>query len=77
MGARNPYVREFQWRKWFAGPYVPLLVDTAAARDRGIHEARLESDAAEAREFRASNVIDLLDIVDELRERPPKGACVV
>ena len=77
VGGWAPCVGEFQWRKWFAGPYAPRLVDTVAARERGIHEARLEADAAESREFRAANAIDLLDIDDELRERPPKCACVV
>ena len=76
-GRRNPYVREFQWRKWFAGPYVPLIVDTGAAREQGVLEARLEAEAAESREPRASYFIDLLEIDDELRERPPKCGCVV
>ena len=77
VGEWGPYAREFQWREWFAGPYVPLLVDTVDARGRGIHEASLEADTAEAREFRGANVIDLLESDDEFRERPPKCACVV
>ena len=63
-GERNSYVREFRRRKWFVGPYAPLLVDTGAARERWVHEARLETDAAELREFRDANVIDLLEIDD-------------
>ena len=59
------------------GPYAPLLVDTGAARARGIHGARLEAEAAESRDLMASSFIDLIDIHDELRERPPKSACVV
>lgn len=33
-------------------------------------------DAAEASKLRGENVIYLLDSDDELRERPPKCACV-
>ena len=69
--------RGSQWRNLFAGPYVPRLVHTVDARGRGIHETRLEADAAEAREFRGEDVIGLLDSDDELRERPPKCVCVV
>ena len=27
VGAWGGYIREYQWRKWFAGPILPLLVD--------------------------------------------------
>ena len=77
VGERGPYFREFQRRKRYAAPYAPPLVDTVDARERGINKARLEADAAEAREFRDANVIDLLDSDDELRERPPKRPIVV
>ena len=77
VGDRDPYARVFQWRDRFAGPYVPLLVDTVAARERGIHGAIVEADAEEAREFRDANVTDLLESDDELGERPPNCACVV
>ena len=76
-GERGPLLRGFQWRNWFDGPYVPRLVHTVAARGRGIHGARLEAGAEEAREFTGANVIGLLDIDGELRERPPRRACVV
>ena len=66
VGEWYPYVREFQRSKWFAGPYVPLLVDTVAARGRVIQEASHAAGAEEAREFMEANVIDLLDSDDEL-----------
>ena len=56
---------------------MPLLVDIVDALGRGIHEARHEAEAAEDRQFRDANVIDLLDSDDELRERPPECAFVV
>ena len=77
VGEWGPYFRGFQWRKWIAGSYAPPLVDDVAALGRAIREDILEADAAEAREFRDSNVIGLLDSEDELRERPPMCACVV
>ena len=66
VGEWDPYVREFQWRKWFDAPYVPLLVDTIAARERAIQEASHAADAAEARAFREANAIGPLDSDDEL-----------
>ena len=76
-GEWGPCGKEFRRRKRFSGPYAPPLVDTVDAMARAIHDASLEADAAEAMEFRDANVIDLLDSDDELRERPPKCACVV
>ena len=56
---------------------MPLLVDTVAARERAIHKARPEEDAAGAMKFRAENVIDMIGCDDELRGMPPKCAGVV
>ena len=42
VGEWDPYVREFRRRKWFAGPYVPLLVDTVDALERALNEASLK-----------------------------------
>ena len=65
----EPYIREYQWRKWYGGPTTPLLIDDVRDHYRPAQERKLEEEEANARSWM---VIDLESSDDEDIGPPPR-----